>query len=180
MERRIRPISHAFYRTMLDGIDVNVIDMRGVVALITNRMLPKAALPNATLSSRGTGRGQLFRFWQRLYKGFFDLPPPPRIISIVWWKRPNGVHVIRHDYPCINMERALEAHLPHGISQCVNVCHEQIRVALQQIDGEKIGSAGNAVATVIRHRRVIPSSAVGGRRYAFPPYNFNPASPRSP
>ena len=42
---------------MLDGIDLYVIDVRGVVPVVTNRMFPKAVLPYAAFALAGTYRG---------------------------------------------------------------------------------------------------------------------------
>ena len=50
MKAAMRPVRDARYVTMLDGIKVNVIDVTLEVDVVTNRMLPVAALPNTLLA----------------------------------------------------------------------------------------------------------------------------------
>jgi hypothetical protein len=45
MKRRIRPIRHSLHMPVLDGIVMGIINVRGIVAFIAQRVLPKAPLP---------------------------------------------------------------------------------------------------------------------------------------
>ena len=48
------PIPDPCDKSMLDRIDMDVIDVTRQIVLIANRMLPVAPLPDATLASSGT------------------------------------------------------------------------------------------------------------------------------
>ena len=63
VKRGIRPIPHAAYQAVFDGIDVNIIDVRGVVPIVADRVLPEASLPDAPLTSHGAHRGSGFGWW---------------------------------------------------------------------------------------------------------------------
>ena len=49
----VRPILHLLHQTMFDRVVVDVIDMVGKVAFITDLVLPKPALPNRGFASLG-------------------------------------------------------------------------------------------------------------------------------
>src|SRR5436309_16098939 len=51
MEAAMRPIANLPYMPMLNGIQVNVVDMTLQVGIVANGVLPKTALPNSSLTS---------------------------------------------------------------------------------------------------------------------------------
>ena len=50
MNRTVRPIHRSCDMTMLDRIDVDVIDVPGEIIFIGDEMFPKPALPHAALA----------------------------------------------------------------------------------------------------------------------------------
>lgn len=50
MKARMRPVAHARHMAMLDWIEVDVIDVVGPVAIIADRVLPEAPVPDAALA----------------------------------------------------------------------------------------------------------------------------------
>ena len=46
----MRPIRHAGHKTVLDRIDVDVIDMTRMIGVVADEMLPIAALPYAAFA----------------------------------------------------------------------------------------------------------------------------------
>ena len=50
VERRIRPIGNALTMSVLDRIEMNVIEVRLQVVVVANPMLPEAALPDTGLA----------------------------------------------------------------------------------------------------------------------------------
>lgn len=46
-EAAVRPVAHAWYASMLHGIEVNIVDVARQIVLIADRMFPVAALPDA-------------------------------------------------------------------------------------------------------------------------------------
>ncbi len=59
------PINHTARMPMLDRIDVNIVNMRRIVALITNQVFPISALPDATLTFRNSALAVIF--YMRLF-----------------------------------------------------------------------------------------------------------------
>ena len=49
----MRPIPNSLYKTMLDRIDMNVVDVTSQIVLIADRVLPITPLPDATLPLGG-------------------------------------------------------------------------------------------------------------------------------
>jgi len=45
VETGIRPVSDILDPTMFDGVVVDVVEMVGIVGIVTNRVFPKAPLP---------------------------------------------------------------------------------------------------------------------------------------
>ncbi len=53
VKRGIRPVAHAGNQPMLDGIEMDMVDMSLEIPLVANCMLPEATLPQRNLSSGG-------------------------------------------------------------------------------------------------------------------------------
>src|ERR1043166_4146198 len=64
MKRRIRPILKTSYERVLHRVDVAVLDVSGVVCVVSNQMLPKASLPKSALAARLSYRRQILAFRQ--------------------------------------------------------------------------------------------------------------------
>jgi len=75
----------------------------------------------------------------------------------------------KHD-PGVDVERRASAGLPNRIPQRVDLCHQQIRPAVERVRREEERSARNPIATIIWHDRSMPGVGESGRRCAFPPY----------
>src|ERR1051326_8063418 len=65
MKRRIRPILNTSYERVFHRVDVAVLDVSGVVGVISNQMLPKAALPKSALATRLSHWRQILALRQR-------------------------------------------------------------------------------------------------------------------
>ena len=50
VERRIRPIANALTMSVLDRVEMDVIEVRSKIVVVANPMLPEAALPDAGLA----------------------------------------------------------------------------------------------------------------------------------
>ena len=53
VERLILPVRDMFDQAVFDGIEMNVIHVRGIVAFIAHGVFPDAALPDAALAAAG-------------------------------------------------------------------------------------------------------------------------------
>ena len=65
MKRRMRPVDDAADEPMLYRIDITVLDVSGIIVLVTNQMLPKPTLPDAALLVRNTGGAEVLRLRKR-------------------------------------------------------------------------------------------------------------------
>ena len=74
------------------------------------------------------------------------------------------MHVVRKHDPGVDVERRAGADLPNCLPQRVDLCHQQIRPAVQQVRSEKECPIWNAIATIIRHDGSMPGD--GERRKA--------------
>jgi len=72
--------------------------------------------------------------------------------------------------PGVDVERRASAGLPNRIPQRVDLCHQQIRPAVERVRREEERSARNPIATIIWHDGSMPGVGESGRRCAFPPY----------
>ena len=50
VKRRIRPIANALTMSVLDRVEMDVIEVRSKIVVVANPMLPEAALPDAGLA----------------------------------------------------------------------------------------------------------------------------------
>ena len=57
MKGRMRPVAHPRHETMLDRVDMDVVDMPREIGLVTGGALPIAPLPDATFAFGGTAVG---------------------------------------------------------------------------------------------------------------------------
>jgi hypothetical protein len=56
----MRPIAHRSRVSMLDRIDVDVVDVMAKIGLVAHRMFPVASLPHTAFASRDAHGGAIF------------------------------------------------------------------------------------------------------------------------
>lgn len=66
MKRGAGPIANLCNKTMLQRIDVKILDIASLVGHAADQMLPKPTLPNTAFVARETSDAALFLFWQGL------------------------------------------------------------------------------------------------------------------
>ena len=87
---------------------MNVVEMGGEIAIVSDQMLPEPALPDILLSSCALYLGTLgnaIGLGIGAGEGFFDQSPPRRVVGIVVRKPPNGMKVIGKDNLSLDLER---------------------------------------------------------------------------
>jgi hypothetical protein len=92
---------------MMNGIDVNVIEMPLEITLIADRMLPESPLPDALLALRAptfVSRGSTIRLDVRACKRFFDQAPARRKIRVAIGQRPKRMQMVRKDNIAIELK----------------------------------------------------------------------------
>lgn len=148
---------------------MNIINMRGIIAVTDNGVFPEAPLPDATFLAFELHSRALLVLRNGFRKSFFNRLPAPGIIRIVFRQCPDTMQMIRQHHPRIDMKRAGLSGFTNGITQYVNMLHQQTGLAVKQIDGKEIRTTRKAIAPVIGHgflqdgntKPIIPHSSRG-------------------
>ena len=111
--------------TMLDRIEMNVIDVALEIPVVLNRMFPESTLPDATFAFLLTAARYRLSYRQNARKVRFDQPPPSREIVIPVRERPNGMDMIGQHDDCIGCERMATTGVGERAAQCIDVIDEQ-------------------------------------------------------
>ncbi len=88
-------------------------------------------------------------------------------------ERRSAAQITRHErgHLAIDVERPLRPSTRHRFAQRVDMAHQQVRAALQEIDGEEVGAAGHAIAAVVGHGAILSARCVRrNARKGLPPY----------
>jgi hypothetical protein len=89
---------------MLDGIPMDVVNMRKVICLVPDKMIPKPPLPKTTLATFDATIGNPLTLLNGSGEIAFYQTPPRGKIRIARWKRPNTVQMIRQDHDGFYLE----------------------------------------------------------------------------
>jgi hypothetical protein len=167
-KRRVRPVPHPLDVTMLERIDVDIVDMGRVVRIVPDGVLPEAPLPDAPLVAPPADLGSVLDLLQGPREMLFDRPPAFRVIVVSGWECPDRVQVVRKHDPRVDVKRTPAAYAANGVSELGNVSDQQIiRVSLEQVHREKIRAARYADAAIVGH---FGSMSFGAIRFAIAPY----------
>src|SRR5688500_17711499 len=91
MERGIRPIRHPGNMSMLDRVEMAVVDVRPQVVVVADEVFPVAPLPHAAFGCRHASlRAALSRRY-RARESRLDVPPPHRDVQVVLWQGPDAM-----------------------------------------------------------------------------------------
>ncbi len=137
---------------MLYRIEMHVVHMCAVISVITDRMFPEPLLPNAIPIT----------ILQRFCEPHFDTSPSAGEIPVIFSQRPDAMHVVRQNNPCINMKRPRQANRADGGAERFDFAHQQAGTAVRRVYREEIGSSGNAVAAVFGHSKLYRNLLVDG------------------
>src|SRR5215471_10875153 len=107
----MRPIPHPRHQPMLNGVDMDVVDVTREVAFIPNRMLPIPPLPNAAFALGGAASGNPFTAGEPARERRFDQPPTHRKIRIALGQRPYRMEMVRQHDNGVNFKRVTPADL---------------------------------------------------------------------
>jgi len=126
----MQPICRVSDETMLDRVEVDVIEMNGKVPVIADRVLPITGLSDAALAAAGRPRGSRFDSGQRFGKRDLDRAAMARKVGIALRQGPEAMHVVRKDDPGVDMERPASPDSPNRGAQRVDVSNQQVRAAV--------------------------------------------------
>ena len=84
---------------MLAWIDMHIIDMAGEIMVTSDRMLPVAALPNASLAFSAPGQTDRLLAGDASRKPLLDEHPAYGVVAISLRQGPDRMHVVWQDDP---------------------------------------------------------------------------------
>ena len=116
MKRRVRPIADSGDKTVLDGIEVDVIDVSFKISIVTNGVLPESALPKGVFPTP-VPRDRSARLNDGSRKSTFDQMPSVREICISIRQRHHDMEVIGQNHDRIDRERMLAPRQHHRRAQ---------------------------------------------------------------
>ena len=120
MERRVRPIRYLFHTTVLDRVVMDVIHVPLKIQLVGDRVFLISPLPQRMLALRIVCHRHP-GFHDGVGECAFDCVPPPGIIIVARWQRPDGVQVFGKNYDGIDAERVFAPNLAESCAQQFNV-----------------------------------------------------------
>jgi hypothetical protein len=164
MKRRMRPIAHPRHDAVFHRIDVTILDVTGIVRIVSNQMLPKSPLPYASLGPLSANGGETLVLRQSLRKSRLGQSPTNREIGVVWRQCPDGMNMIRQDDHSVDFKRVTLLSRARCLAQSVNLVDKKRTTALQQGYCEEPASTGNQGATIIWHCASLADC--GGLRFA--------------
>ena len=91
------PIPDPRYKSMLDRIDMDVIDMTPTIVLIADRVLPITPLPDAALPLGGTASRNRLTGCAVARKRRLNQPPARCKIPVALGERPDRMQMIREN-----------------------------------------------------------------------------------
>ena len=121
VKRRIRPVSHASHQSVLDWIEMNVVDVPCVVALIAQRVLPIAALPDSTFAFAQAAWRNPFAGGESAREWGLDQPPTGREVGVIVWQRPDGMEMIGQHHDCFDRKWMSCTGVAKGSPQAVDM-----------------------------------------------------------
>ena len=123
----MRPLARPLDVSMLDGIDVHVIDVVLQIDLVTNPMLPKPPLSYAALAPRCARSRDGFAPCNGARKATFDQRPTSGKIVVVPGQRPDRVHVFGKHHPSDHFEEMALFGGSHRSAQIIDVFDQKAR-----------------------------------------------------
>src|SRR5262249_50810004 len=153
---RPQPINRAFHITVLDRIPVDVFDRMNEIVLAADRMLPKARLPDSSLSVRKAVRRRCTFLAagaeERSREGFLDLADAQGVLAVARRQSPHPMNMVRQPDPRDLHIRPFRSDLLDRVGQELPILiHPEQGPALVGNNREKEGAARDVPTTVIGH-----------------------------
>jgi hypothetical protein len=109
---------------VLDRVDVDVIDVTGEVALVTNRMFPVTALPYPALAFGRAAAGDALACGQTSRERRLDQPPAHGKIGIALRQRPDRMQMIGQHDDRVDLERVSSPHVAKRGTECCDMIRQ--------------------------------------------------------
>jgi len=109
-------VRHPLNKAVFERIEMNVVDVSLKIALIANRVLPKAPLPQCQIAIWSAGEIDA-GVNQGAIEITLDPSPSARKIGICRWQGKNRMEVIRQDDDCVDRKLTLSTRRTESIAQ---------------------------------------------------------------
>src|SRR5205085_3689690 len=147
MEAAMRPIANLPYMPMLNGIEVNVVDMTLQVGIVANGVLPKTTLPNSSLTSGNLAGAAPHVAGQTARESAFDQAPAQREIGVALRQRPDGIQMIGQYANCDRLEGIPFLNRHVDAPKPVDVPHKDFARPVGKSDGKEEDAAFDVCTT---------------------------------
>jgi hypothetical protein len=147
----MRPIPNPRHKSVLDRVDMNVVDMTREIVVITNSVFPITSLPDPALSFGSTALGNLFTRAEASREGRFDQPPASGKVGITFRKSPDRVQMIRQHNHRVDRKRMTPPCFTKRNPQLLDTLCQQPKTPVRQVDGEKEAAPSTKVAAIFGH-----------------------------
>ena len=154
MKAAMRPVDNTRDMSVLDRIEMDIVDMALQIGIIANGVLPIATLPDTLLSlahlACGSRQGS-----KAAREAALDQAPAGGKISVSFRQCPNRVNVIGQDADRDGFERAALLDGSIDNSQSINLVQQQPARPVGENDGEEENAAFEFRSDVSWHEQII-------------------------
>jgi hypothetical protein len=160
----MRPLDCHSRMTMLDRIEVNVIAVPLEIAFISQSVFPISPLPDAAFVFAFAANRNSLACLDATREECLDQAPPRRVVRISWRQSPDSMQMVRQHDDRIEHKGMAHPYIAKCFPQQSHSLRKEPRAAVIQVNREEEASAGNEIAPIIRHGRMLKRS--GGRKQA--------------
>ena len=148
----MRPVADPGNVSVLDRIEVNVIDMAGEVGIITDGVFPIAALPNSLLAPDDLAPAPLHFASKEARKSTLNLTPANRKICVALRQAPDRMKMVRQNADRDRVECTPFSNRRINFSQQINVPHQEVTRSIRERHGKEKDAALKLATTIRGHR----------------------------
>jgi hypothetical protein len=129
--------------------------MGRIIPFVPDRVFSKSPLPDAAFPLPQTPDRPFRLPCNPSGKARLDVAHTPGKIGVALGQGPLAMHMVRQYDPGIDMARKPRQFHSHGIPQCRNFDHQQVRAPVSQIYREEVGAPWHAIAAIVRHPDIL-------------------------
>ena len=159
----MRPIRYARDMSMLQRIEMNVVDMALQIGVVANGVLPIATLPDALLSFGNFACGSRLRI-KATRKAALDQAPARGKIGVAFRQGPEGVQVIGQDANRDRFKRSTLLDCPVNPPEAVDLLEQKVTRPFGKNNREKENAALDFGSTILRHNELYHEASWWARR----------------
>ena len=130
---------------------MDIIQVRRIISLVANAVFPKAPLPNASLPAHPPAAAKSFPGLNTFGERHLNRLPSAGVIRVAFGKCPERVHMVRQHHPSINVEWHEMPDPANRRAKQPNMCNQQLRPPIKQVDRKEIAATRHADASVFGH-----------------------------